>query len=282
MESLKINKDLKIVMVTLILTIMAAVFGEIAVFIISKTGIKLSNTSLIITVILEISILIIPCIVVKKYNKGIFNIELIGMKNNGNKIKQLLIGLGAGLLMFGTYKLILLVMGIERYKGIGFEFYSTNKVLISIISAFTVAIIGGVCEEVFFRGVLLKYLANYEGESFALIVSSIIFTIFHITYYQNFIQFAEILILGIALGYCYILTKSIYLSIALHFAWNFYNSLTSVNTTGLLVFTLNNKLSIDYCNNIIMIAQSIIEIIVALILIFIDITRKDNINNIEN
>lgn len=226
---------------------------------------------------LEIIILIISYIAVKKYNGGKFKLEYIGMNRNKNTIKYVLMGLAAGFVMFAAYKFILFITHIEIYKGTGFEFYTINEVLISIAEAFAISISVSVCEEIFCRGVILNYLSKSSGETIALIISSIIFTLLHVFQYQNFIQLAEILILGFALGYCYILTKSLYLPIALNFAWSLYNLLTAVNGLGLFIFTINKKLGSDYCSHIIMVAQSVIEITVAVILICVDISRKNNL-----
>lgn len=232
-------------------------------------------------IFIDITILIISYLIIKKYNDNKFKLDFIDMKKNKTTGKHILMGLGLGLVMFSAYKLILFIMGIEIYKGTGFKFYTVNEVLISVATAFVMAAFAGICEEVFCRGVIFNYLSKYVSETCGLITSSVIFTLLYIPQYENFIQLCEILILGFALGYCYVLTKSLYMPIALHFAWNLYNSLTSVNGLALFVYSLNKNLSLEYCNYVIMVAQSIIEVIVASILIFIDIKRKQN-SKIEN
>lgn len=225
----------------------------------------------------EAIILIISYLIVKKYNGGKFKLEYVGIDRNKNIIKHVLMGLTAGFVMFAAYKFILFMMHIEIYKGTGFKFYTINEVLVSIAEAFTISILVSVCEEIFCRGVILNYISKSRGETFALFISSLIFTLLHAFQYQNFIQLAEVLIFGFALGYCYILTKSLYLPITLNFAWNLYNMLTAVNGLGLFIFTINKKIGADYCSHIIMVAQSIIEITVAVILICIDMSRKNNL-----
>lgn len=273
MES--INKNLKIPLITLCLSIFSICIWRAVVFYINNTGIKLEFNSFLSSIVLECIILFVSYSVVKKYNNDKFKLELIGIDKNVNIRKHIMVGLAAGLIMFAAYKLILFIMKIEIFKGVGFKSYTVNEVIGSIVTALILSAIAGISEEVFCRGVVFNYLTKFNGENFALIISSVIFTLLHVSQYENFIQLAEVLIFGFALGYCYILSKSLFLPIALHFAWNFYNSLTSVNCLGLFVFSINKKLSPAYCSHIIMVAQSIIEIGVSILLICIDMKRKE-------
>lgn len=236
------------------------------------------------SVVIDIIVLIISYVVLKKYNDGKFKLEFLGMKKDKAVTKHILIGLITGSMMFIIYKLILFIMHIEKYKGIGFKFFSTSEVLFSVITAFAAAVFESICEETFCRGILLNYFYKFKGQTFALIISSAAFTLIHVPEYQNFIEVCRILIFGVALGYCYILAKSLYLPIALHFVWNFSNLLTSVDGLGLFVFSINKRLGTAYCDHIIMAAQAIIEIAVAIMLIYTDMkikVRNEKDNNLS-
>ena len=82
----------------------------------------------------------------------------------------------------------------------------------------TVGILAPICEEFFFRGVLLQGLLN-KGKSqiFALLFSSFIFSIAHLNPWQMVGAF----LLGTAIGWVYMKTKSLLNAILLHIINNF-------------------------------------------------------------
>ncbi len=86
------------------------------------------------------------------------------------------------------------------------------------ITIILVSIIVPICEEVFFRGFLIKGLERKFNLKICLLISSGIFSIFHIHIGSLFPTF----ILGICLGLLYIKSKSIYPSIFIHSIHNFF------------------------------------------------------------
>lgn len=87
-----------------------------------------------------------------------------------------------------------------------------------ISALFTVGILAPICEEFFFRGVLLQGLLN-KGKSpiFAILFSSFIFSIAHL----NPWQMAGAFFLGTAIGWVYLKTNSLLNAIFLHILNNF-------------------------------------------------------------
>tara|TARA_B100000427_G_scaffold320854_1_gene320664 strand:- start:1263 stop:2126 length:864 start_codon:yes stop_codon:yes gene_type:complete len=85
------------------------------------------------------------------------------------------------------------------------------------ITIILVSIIVPICEEVFFRGFLITGLERKFNLKICLLLSSGIFSIFHIHIGSLFPTF----ILGICLGLLYIKSKSIYPSIFIHSVHNF-------------------------------------------------------------
>ena len=91
---------------------------------------------------------------------------------------------------------------------------SFENIFITII---LVSMIVPICEEVFFRGFLINGLERKFNLKISLLISSGIFSIFHIHIGSLFPTF----ILGICLGLLYIKSKSIYPSIFIHSIHNF-------------------------------------------------------------
>ncbi len=75
----------------------------------------------------------------------------------------------------------------------------------------TSAIIPGFVEEFLFRGCILKNLLPY-GKTVALVVSSLMFSLMH----QNLLQFFYTFVAGLALGWLFLKTGSIWASVLVH------------------------------------------------------------------
>lgn len=74
------------------------------------------------------------------------------------------------------------------------------------------AIIGPICEEIIFRGIILKeLLIRYDAKK-AILFSALIFSVIHMVPIQMIATFA----IGIVLGYIYYKTKSLWLVCAIH------------------------------------------------------------------
>jgi len=95
------------------------------------------------------------------------------------------------------------------------------------IRFFHVVILGPVIEEVFFRRIILHQFLKIYNAIPALLLSALLFTIYHTTPYG----LGQIFITGLILGYVFYRTNSLIACILLH---SFYNMLlysTKVNTT---------------------------------------------------
>jgi membrane protease YdiL (CAAX protease family) len=86
-----------------------------------------------------------------------------------------------------------------------------------IILILSVAVIAPIYEEVIFRGILLKGMTKKMNPIIALVVSSLFFALMH----MNIPQGINAFLLGIVIGFIYLRTGSIYLSIFAHFVNNF-------------------------------------------------------------
>lgn len=80
-------------------------------------------------------------------------------------------------------------------------------------------ILGPVCEELLFRGLLAGRLARY-GQKPAALVSALLFGLYHANLSQFFYAFA----LGLLLAYAYFYTGTLRAPIALHMLFNFFGS----------------------------------------------------------
>ncbi|HEX8840474.1 MAG TPA: type II CAAX endopeptidase family protein [Sphingomicrobium sp.] len=87
----------------------------------------------------------------------------------------------------------------------------------------TAAIMPAFMEELLFRGILFRWIEEFAGSWAALAITSALFGLIHIFNPQAtwFSSFAIALEAGVMLGGAYMLTRSLWLPMGIHAAWNF-------------------------------------------------------------
>ncbi|WP_099189434.1 CPBP family intramembrane glutamic endopeptidase [Tepidibacter mesophilus] len=114
------------------------------------------------------------------------------------------------------------------------------------IAIMSVCIVAPIYEEIIYRGVILKGLSIKYNDKISIVVSALLFAIMH----MNIQQAINAFFLGIILGYLYLKTKSIYISIFAHFI---------NNGVGIIVSSILTEF-IKLSNNI-LVVQSIVTIV---------------------
>lgn len=125
-------------------------------------------------------------------------------------------GLGVGLLLMSAIVGIAALFGVYRITGWG----SVDGIWVSLAS---VALLPGFREELLFRGILFRWIEQFGGTWAALALTSVLFGLAHMfnpnaTWFSSFCIAVEA---GVLLGGAYMLTRSLWLAIGLHAAWNF-------------------------------------------------------------
>jgi membrane protease YdiL (CAAX protease family) len=131
-------------------------------------------------------------------------------------LRHLLLGLVGGTVIFSIAVAISGALGIYRIVGVG----SLNGLLAALI----VSTIGAaVTEEVLFRGILFRWLEQFGGSWLALFVTSAFFGAAHLLNPNASLIAATGIAIeaGVMLGAAYMLTRSLWLPMGLHAAWNF-------------------------------------------------------------
>lgn len=93
--------------------------------------------------------------------------------------------------------------------------------------------VAALCEEIIFRGFFMKMMQKYVGVFWAVILSSLIFSLFHV-FNPNvtIVGLLEIFLAGIAIAYAYFKTGNIWFVTVMHFAWNYVQTLLGFNVSG--------------------------------------------------
>jgi membrane protease YdiL (CAAX protease family) len=101
----------------------------------------------------------------------------------------------------------------------------------SLIAASAMA---AVCEEIFFRGLLFRLTESSLGSVIAVVFSSLLFGAAH--YFNPHATLMRAIGLGLEAGLglsaLYMLTRTLWICIAMHFTWNLVNALLALPTSG--------------------------------------------------
>jgi len=150
-----------------------------------------------------------------------------------NVSRELIMGFLLGLVLITMGFLILL--GIHEINFVGTN-YDVSSLFLSLILFIAV----GINEELIFRGYILSNFMLSMNRWVALLVSSAVFSLMHMGN-ANFdlFSFMCILLAGILLGLPYIYTKSLWLPMAFHFSWNFFQgTIFGFNVSGTKEYNL--------------------------------------------
>lgn len=192
------------------------------------------------------------------------------------------VGLGAVMLItvFGT------VFGVISFQGFGTGMFKGVEIAISLALGIITFLMVGLGEETVYRAYIQKHIVEMAGNKLGLVISALIFMSAHLLTYGKLLDLIDVFLAGMVLGYAYLLTKSIYLSAAFHFMWDFLQvnvvrlqdyeyykgpTLILFNNTGDLIinnFNLGNRLELVFI---------LVEVII-LILMFVSKGRIKNLS----
>lgn len=166
----------------------------------------------------------------KKIDRKSF--ESLGFTWKGYR-KEAGLGLFTAVGMLGIGSMILVATGYLSFMGSNFDIVA---LLVEIIIMLVVAFV----EELLFRGYLLNNLMNSMNKWIALIITAILFSLFHGSNPGvTVVAILNIFLAGIFLGLNYIFTKNLWFSIIFHFAWNFFQGpILGYEVSGLKLTTL--------------------------------------------
>ena len=130
--------------------------------------------------------------------------------------RDLSAGAAIGLLLMTAVVGVAALFDVYNIVGEG----GTGQLLRLLIAT---AIVPGILEEIFFRGILFRWIEEFAGSWAALVVTAALFGLAHIlnpnaTWFSSFTIAVEA---GLLLGGAYMLTRSLWMPIGLHAAWNF-------------------------------------------------------------
>lgn len=147
--------------------------------------------------------------------------DMIGLRRQRNSLSLFGFGILGGTIEIAIIILLSLLMGTLWFQGSGFEIYSIGELQRSLGYGLLAFILVGFGEEAVFRGYIQKRLMLSMGNKWALFISSLLFMLAHVFTYGKLLDFMDVALGGVILGYLYILTDSLYLPAAYHFIYDY-------------------------------------------------------------
>ena len=206
------------------------IFGGIFLLLLGFDLSKMSegNIDLNMMISLEYSMIFTMGIMLWLFMKFIDKQPLIeiGFQTVG-RLKEFNYGLILGLLIMAFAYVFLSLIGEIVFENYTFDL---QKIFLSIILFIGVSVF----EEVIFRGYMLKNLLESFNPYLALFISSIFFSLIHGSNPNvTTLGLCNIFLAGFFLGASYIFTKNLWFPIALHFSWNFFQSMFGFKVSGI-------------------------------------------------
>jgi membrane protease YdiL (CAAX protease family) len=131
-------------------------------------------------------------------------------------LRRLMLGLLAGVGVFSVAVAAAAAVGVYRITGAG----DLTGLAPALISA---ALFPAISEELVFRGILFRWIEEFGGSWVALVLTSALFGAGHLANpHASWIAAVSIALeAGVMLGAAYMLTRSLWLPMGIHAAWNF-------------------------------------------------------------
>ncbi|SUZ75071.1 uncharacterized protein METZ01_LOCUS27925 [marine metagenome] len=204
-------------------------FGGIFLLLLGYDLSKMSggNIDLNMMISLEYSMIFIMGIMLWLFMKFIDKQPLIeiGFQTKG-RLKEFNYGLIMGLVIMAFAYVSLSLIGEIVFENYTFDL---QNIFLSIILFVGVSVF----EEVIFRGYMLKNLLESFNPYVALFISSIFFSLIHGSNPNvTSLGLCNIFLAGFFLGASYVFTKNLWFPIALHFSWNFFQSMFGFKVSG--------------------------------------------------
>ncbi|NIN68705.1 MAG: CPBP family intramembrane metalloprotease [Anaerolineae bacterium] len=156
--------------------------------------------------------------------------------------KEILGGLALGALLMGLVFLLEWAAGWLQVYGFAWQAQSSSTTILTLLGYVIILGLGAFWEELSFRGYILQNLNVDWAAIVALVASSILFGLSHVLNPNvTWLSLFNIFLAGVVLAICYLTTRQLWLPIAFHFSWNFFQGpifsfpVSGISTSGLLL-----------------------------------------------
>ena len=236
------------VVLSLAITPIVAVLG-------TTVSLSVSNINTISNIIVFIISLLIPTFFVMVYIPKVSKKEKLeddvknDVEQSKNIIKKITVGLKSILVVVPIVMVVQILLSLLLEKlGLNYDIidkvnlYDSSSLFSKILFFVQIAVLPAIFEELYIRKAVLNYSKKY-GTVFAIISSSILFSLIHLNISQALFAF----IMGIILAVVTIRNKSIIPAAIIHFINNGYAAIITIFENNLLVLSVTNIIMLLLC-----------------------------------
>jgi len=146
----------------------------------------------------------------------------LGLRRGTGWISHTIAGLALGTVLIGLIFLAQWALGWLTIEGFRWQVEAPLWVLISLAAYLLNFVAVAFYEELAFRGYVLQNLDLDWATAVALVISSVLFGLFHaLNPHATWLALFNIFLAGVVLAACYLATRNLWLAMAFHFSWNF-------------------------------------------------------------
>ncbi len=149
-------------------------------------------------------------------------------------VSAVFIGLGASVAGSWLSQGVYFVMSMFGAQPVSPDFSSPAEPAAAILNIVMITIAAPIFEEFVFRGFIMQSFRRY-GDMFALVVSAVLFALFH----GNLVQAPNAFVMGIVIGFFVLKSGSLWTGIAIHFANNLISTVFTELSSGAPVVMQN-------------------------------------------
>lgn len=146
----------------------------------------------------------------------------LGLKITRITLPDLLVGFLIALVSIAGVFILEVLLGLVDIDGSQIFNQSSISVFFGILISLITFILVGWSEELVFRGYLVKNLSIRSKPIVGMVLSSLLFALFHLANpHANWFAFLGIFLAGLLLSFAYFRTGQLWLPIGFHIGWNF-------------------------------------------------------------
>ena len=190
---------------------------------ITNTPIDVNNRALnLISSLISLISVTISVILVRKFIDR-KSIRSLGLKLDRFMIWDLLVGFAITFFQFLLIFGLSLLAGWTRFVDFAWQSAPAPFVIQFVLTGLLMFIIVGWTEELVARGYLLQNLEEGTNLVWAVLLSSVLFSLGHfINPNRTWMALAGLVLAGLFLAYAYLRTRQLWLAIGVHIGWNFF------------------------------------------------------------
>lgn len=149
------------------------------------------------------------------------SLDDIGLKWSPNRLPIMGIGAVLAVIIFGSSVTITNMLGYIWPVTMGTVTFGTAAVMKTSLYAILIVLVTILGEELLYRGYIQNSAMSFAHPTTAVYISALIFMMSRFGVFKNTLGMLEVFLIGLILGYLYLLTGSLYITLGFRFVWDY-------------------------------------------------------------